>query len=53
MARHITRALYFNPKDATHLNKDGLNNLRTLIEEKLLYNEPNKRGNDKVFDCKI
>ena len=31
VARHITGARYFNPNVATHLNEDGLNNLRTLI----------------------
>ena len=56
VARHLTGARYFNPNDATHLNKDGLNNLRNLIKEKILYKsykkELNERGNDEFFECK-
>ena len=37
VAQHITGARYFNPNDATHLNEEGLNNLRTLNKEKNLY----------------
>ena len=31
MARYIFGTQYFNNNDATHLNEDGLNNLKTLI----------------------
>ena len=56
VARYITGACYFHPHDATHLNENGLNNLRNLNKEKILYKtykkELNKRGYDKFFECK-
>ena len=57
MVRHITGARYLYPNDATHLNEDGLNNLRNLFEEKILYKnyekELIKRGNDEFFECEV
>ena len=51
----LTGARCFIKKDLLHLNEDGLNNLRNLIKEKVLYKkyskEFNSRGNLKKYEC--
>ena len=40
--QNLTGARYFSKKDLIRLNEDGLNNLRNLIKEKVLYKKYSK-----------